>query len=126
MAVVKTKPTSPGRRFVVKVVNPELVRGRTSLFGREPTAGCGLPSDPSNPRLPTQTPPEKSKTRSQVDCLALGQRQVPQAFDKSFCFLRSPVAPVYSQPQASSPWRPTERLSVAGANDQPAGYAAPV
>ena len=27
MAVVKTKPTSPGRRFVVKVVNPELHKG---------------------------------------------------------------------------------------------------
>ncbi len=27
MAVVKTKPTSPGRRFVVKIVNPELHRG---------------------------------------------------------------------------------------------------
>ena len=27
MAVVKCKPTSPGRRFVVKVVNPELHRG---------------------------------------------------------------------------------------------------
>jgi large subunit ribosomal protein L2 len=28
MAVVKCKPTSPGRRFVVKVVNPELYKGR--------------------------------------------------------------------------------------------------
>jgi large subunit ribosomal protein L2 len=27
MPVVKAKPTSPGRRFVVKVVNPELYRG---------------------------------------------------------------------------------------------------
>jgi large subunit ribosomal protein L2 len=27
MAVVKTKPTSPGRRFVVKVVNPDLHKG---------------------------------------------------------------------------------------------------
>ncbi|MDT8399461.1 MAG: 50S ribosomal protein L2 [Pseudomonadales bacterium] len=27
MAVVKTKPTSPGRRFVVKIVNPDLHRG---------------------------------------------------------------------------------------------------
>ena len=27
MAVIKTKPTSPGRRFVVKVVNPELHKG---------------------------------------------------------------------------------------------------
>ena len=27
MALVKTKPTSPGRRFVVKVVNPELHKG---------------------------------------------------------------------------------------------------
>lgn len=27
MAVVKTKPTSPGRRFLVKVVNPELHKG---------------------------------------------------------------------------------------------------
>ena len=28
MAIVKTKPTSPGRRFVVKVVNAELFKGR--------------------------------------------------------------------------------------------------
>ncbi len=27
MALVKTKPTSPGRRFVIKVVNPELHKG---------------------------------------------------------------------------------------------------
>ena len=27
MPVVKSKPTSPGRRFVVKVVNPELHKG---------------------------------------------------------------------------------------------------
>ena len=27
MAIVKTKPTSPGRRFLVKVVNPELHKG---------------------------------------------------------------------------------------------------
>lgn len=28
MALIKTKPTSPGRRFVVKVVNPDLYKGR--------------------------------------------------------------------------------------------------
>ncbi len=28
MAVVKAKPTSPGRRFVIKVVNPELHKGK--------------------------------------------------------------------------------------------------
>ncbi|MCY4178039.1 MAG: 50S ribosomal protein L2 [Endozoicomonadaceae bacterium] len=28
MAVVKCKPTSPGRRFVVKIINPELHKGR--------------------------------------------------------------------------------------------------
>ncbi|GIR39639.1 MAG: hypothetical protein CM15mP51_04190 [Porticoccaceae bacterium] len=28
MAVVKRKPTSPGRRFVVSVSNPELHKGR--------------------------------------------------------------------------------------------------
>ncbi|WP_258395425.1 hypothetical protein, partial [Lonsdalea populi] len=27
MAIVKCKPTSPGRRHVVKVVNPELHKG---------------------------------------------------------------------------------------------------
>ena len=27
MAIIKTKPTSPGRRFVVKVVNPDLHKG---------------------------------------------------------------------------------------------------
>ncbi len=29
MAVVKCKPTSPGRRHVVKVVNPEAAQGQT-------------------------------------------------------------------------------------------------
>ncbi len=28
MPVIKTKPTSPGRRFVVKIVNPDLYKGR--------------------------------------------------------------------------------------------------
>jgi len=28
MAVIKTKPTSPGRRFVIKVVNPDLHKGK--------------------------------------------------------------------------------------------------
>ena len=28
MAVIKCKPTSPGRRFVIKVVNPELHKGK--------------------------------------------------------------------------------------------------
>ena len=28
MPIIKTKPTSPGRRFVVKVVNPNLHKGR--------------------------------------------------------------------------------------------------
>ena len=28
MAVIKCKPTSPGRRFVVKVTNPDLHKGR--------------------------------------------------------------------------------------------------
>ncbi|MDH3354306.1 MAG: 50S ribosomal protein L2, partial [Chromatiales bacterium] len=27
MAIVKSKPTSPGRRFVVRVVNPDLHKG---------------------------------------------------------------------------------------------------
>ena len=27
MAIVKTKPTSPARRFVIKVVNPDLYKG---------------------------------------------------------------------------------------------------
>lgn len=31
MAVVKCKPTSPGRRHVVKVVNPELHKGKPLL-----------------------------------------------------------------------------------------------
>lgn len=28
MAIIKTKPTSPGRRFVIKVVNPDLHKGK--------------------------------------------------------------------------------------------------
>ena len=28
MAIIKTKPTSPGRRFVIKVVNPQLHKGK--------------------------------------------------------------------------------------------------
>ena len=41
MAVVKTKPTSPGRRFVVKVVNPELHKGEAhkSLLARKTRTG---------------------------------------------------------------------------------------
>jgi large subunit ribosomal protein L2 len=42
MAVVKCKPTSPGRRFVVKVVNPELHKGaphRALLEAQDKTGG---------------------------------------------------------------------------------------
>jgi ribosomal protein L2, bacterial/organellar len=42
MAVVKCKPTSPGRRFVVKVVNPELHKGapyRPLLESQDKTGG---------------------------------------------------------------------------------------
>ena len=41
MAVVKAKPTSPGRRFVVKVVNPELHKGAAmkSLLARKSQTG---------------------------------------------------------------------------------------
>jgi large subunit ribosomal protein L2 len=28
MAIIKSKPTSPGRRFVVSVVNPDLQKGK--------------------------------------------------------------------------------------------------
>ena len=28
MAIVKAKPTSPGRRFVVKITSPDLYKGR--------------------------------------------------------------------------------------------------
>ncbi|MCZ6888678.1 MAG: 50S ribosomal protein L2 [Gammaproteobacteria bacterium] len=42
MAVIKTKPTSPGRRFVVKVVSPELHKGapyKPLLRGQSQTGG---------------------------------------------------------------------------------------
>ncbi len=42
MAIVKTKPTSPGRRFVVKVVNPELHKGKPYeplVVSKQQTAG---------------------------------------------------------------------------------------
>ena len=40
MAVIKCKPTSPGRRFVVKVTNPDLHKGRhTPLCGKESKSG---------------------------------------------------------------------------------------
>jgi large subunit ribosomal protein L2 len=39
MAVVKTKPTSAGRRFVIKVVNPELHKGAPY----KPAAGAADP-----------------------------------------------------------------------------------
>lgn len=42
MAVIKTKPTSPGRRFVIKVVNPELHKGapyRPLLEAQSKTGG---------------------------------------------------------------------------------------
>lgn len=38
MAVVKCKPTSPGRRHVVKVVNPELHKGKPLLRWLKKTA----------------------------------------------------------------------------------------
>jgi large subunit ribosomal protein L2 len=42
MALIKTKPTSPGRRFVIKVVNPELHKGapyRPLLESKKKTGG---------------------------------------------------------------------------------------
>lgn len=42
MAIVKTKPTSPGRRFLVKVVNPELHKGKPHsplVVAKKQTAG---------------------------------------------------------------------------------------
>ncbi len=41
MTVVKAKPTSPGRRFVVKVVNPELHKGspHTALLDKKSSTG---------------------------------------------------------------------------------------
>ncbi len=42
MALLKTKPTSPGRRFVVKVVNPDLYKGephRALVEGKNKTGG---------------------------------------------------------------------------------------
>ncbi len=41
MAVVKAKPTSPGRRFVVKVVNPELHKGSPYRGLTEPNSKSG-------------------------------------------------------------------------------------
>ena len=41
MAVVKAKPTSPGRRFVVKVVNPELHKGAPYKSLIEPKSKTG-------------------------------------------------------------------------------------
>ena len=48
MAIIKTKPTSPGRRFVVKVTNPDLHKGapheplvaKKSKSGGRNNAGC--------------------------------------------------------------------------------------
>ena len=37
MPVVKCKPTSPGRRFVVKVVNPDLHKGEPFAPLTEPS-----------------------------------------------------------------------------------------
>ena len=34
MALVKVKPTSPGRRALVKVVNPDLHKGKQKRFGK--------------------------------------------------------------------------------------------
>ncbi|HEY5680247.1 MAG TPA: 50S ribosomal protein L2 [Pseudomonadales bacterium] len=41
MAVVKAKPTSPGRRFVIKVVNPELHKGTPYRGLTEPNSKSG-------------------------------------------------------------------------------------
>ena len=45
MPVVKAKPTSPGRRFVVKVVNPDLHKGEPYKPLLEKKSKTGLLSD---------------------------------------------------------------------------------
>ena len=47
-------------------------RGRTTLFGREPNAGCGKPSKPDV--LVTPCAPEMSKSHSKISCIALNQK----------------------------------------------------
>lgn len=101
----------------------EAERGRTSLFGREPNAGKGLPSSPNT--LPQPVAPEKSKSHSTIACIALGAKPVPAEFDESFAFLRAPEPYVYrdtlQQQPSSSSWLPSDRPVVALAEDRAAG-----
>ena len=112
-----------------KKLDPEHSRGRTTLFGREPNAGAGKPSNPH--RLPTIVAPEMSKSFSTIDCIKLGAKPVSgaQTFDQTTCFYRTPEVYVYGAPPSSSvaknTWRPTDRATIALASDRPAGTVAP-
>ena len=97
-------------------------RGPTSLYGREPDAGYRLPSGKNPKPVP---PPEKSKSHSNVDCIALGKPSVPSTkFDESFCHFRSDND-VYGDTMRpfpeGNPWRPHVRPPVAMPNDHVAG-----
>ena len=101
----------------------EADRGRTSLFGREPNAGFGLPSAPNV--LPKQVSPEKSKSHSRIACIALGAEPVKPEFDTSFCFFRAPETYVHrdtlAPTAAGTTWKPVDRPAVAQPEDRPAG-----
>ena len=63
MALIKVKPTSPGRRSLVKVVNPDLHKGRpVDALTESKKRGSGrniqLATRPSSPR-----PSARSTTR---------------------------------------------------------------
>ena len=125
-------------------------RGRTTLFGREPNAGCGKPSKPDV--LVTPCAPEMSKSHSKISCIALNQKptdvtafvrrlQQPSELppphqicicsyisntqDKSFCFFRDSKPSPYvfrdEVPATAGTWRPTDRPAIAMATDRAAG-----
>ena len=104
---------------------PEQSLGRTTLWGRETTAGASLRSAKASwlapkqdaPKLPKTVAPEFAKTRSHVDCLALGQQRVAQSFDQSYCYFRKPQDVYHT--------RASDRVICVLPNDKPAGFADP-
>ena len=55
MTIVKSKPTSPGRRFVVRVVNKDLHKGTPydALLDKKTRSGGGNPPDKKTRRTQT-------------------------------------------------------------------------
>ena len=87
MAVVKCKPTSPGRRHVVKVVNPELHKGKpfAPLLEKNSKSGGRNNNGRITTRLIVLLPSNATKTVSQQLLSVLSTiRTVPRT-SRWFC-----------------------------------------